>query len=380
MAGGRVVPLGRIEYGAERRGQGQRAVSPPPSESRCLIRTLITDDSDTSALLLKAVLSADGNFEVVGHARDGQEAVRLNEQLQPQLITMDIRMPRMDGFEATRAIMSSRPIPIVVVASSVDDEELKITFRAIEEGALAVLEKLPAPNSAPFEQARRELTATLRAMAEVKVVRRWNRPRTEPAVSAAPRGRSFELLAIGCSTGGPQALQAILGALPHHYPLPIMVVQHIAHGFIGGLVEWLGGGSQLPMVVARDGLPLLPGHVYFAPDDHQLGVVRSPQQGLLAQVVAGAPVDRHLPSVTALFDSVANRCGSRGVGVLLTGMGEDGARGLLRLRQAGGHTLAQDEASSVVWGMPGTAVTMDAVDKVLPLAQIADYLATLVRR
>jgi len=347
-----------------------------------MIRILITEDSEVVALLLKAIFQREADFEVIGHARNGREAVQMAHDLKPDLVTMDIRMPVMDGFDATRMIMSTNPVPIVVISSSVDDEELRITFRAIEEGALAVLEKPHGVGHPDFETIRRELVDTVRAMAEVKVVRRWNRPAAPSAAifetEIGRRHKVYELVAVGSSTGGPQTLQAILSNLPVGFPLPILVVQHIAKGFIGGLVSWLKGTTLLQVKLAEDTGVLEPGTVYFAPDEHHLRAVRRNGR-LVAEVRRGEPVDRHCPSVSELFDSVAACCGERGVGLLLTGMGEDGARGLLQMRQRGAHTVAQDEESCVVFGMPRAAIELGAVEKVAKLAEIPAHLTDLAK-
>lgn len=346
-----------------------------------MIRILITEDSAVVALLLKAIFEHEADFEVVGHARNGREAVELAAQLQPDLITMDIRMPVMDGFEATREIMSTRPVPIVVVSSSVDDEELRITFRAVEEGALAVIEKPRGFTHPDFEQIRRELVTTVRAMAEVKLVRRrrWAAPAPEP-VRGVPEpvtdGRRCDLIAIGSSTGGPQALRVLLAGLPRDLRVPLAVVQHIGRGFIHGLVDWLNSYSGPHCRVAQHGEELLPGQVYFAPDDRHLQVQRI-GPSVVAVLKDAPPVDNIRPSATPLFRSVAACCGGRAAGVVLTGMGADGAEGLLEMRRAGCATLVQDEESSVVYGMPAAACALGAAERVLPLERIAPHLCRL---
>lgn len=341
-----------------------------------MIRILITEDSVVVALLLKAIFEQEADFEVVGQARNGREAVELAARLRPDLITMDIRMPVMDGFEATREIMSTRPVPIVVVSSSVDDEELRITFRAVEEGALSVIEKPRGINHPDFEQIRRELVNTVRAMAEVKLVRRRRWVAPEPArLGTAPPlvTRRCDLIAIGSSTGGPQALRTILAALPVDLPVPLVVVQHIGRGFIQGLVDWLNGYSGPLCRVAQHGEELLPGHVYFAPDDRHLQVQRI-GRSVAAVLKDAPPVDNIRPSATPLFRSVAACCPGRAVGVVLTGMGADGAEGLLEMRRAGCATLVQDEESCVVYGMPAAACALGAAEQVLPLERIAPRL------
>ena len=348
-----------------------------------MLRVLIVEDSDVVSFLLTTIFENETDLKVVGRAKNGLEAVRLNHELKPDVVTMDIRMPVMDGFEATRMIMSSDPVPIVVISSSVDDEELKITFRAIEEGALAVIEKPVGFSNASFESNRLEMLDTVRAMAEVKVIRhRFVKKNVinifETAISKEKK--TYEVIAIGSSTGGPQALHALLASLPIGFPLPIVIAQHMSNGFISGLASWLNSNSLLTVIVAQDQQLLKPGTVYIAPDDYHLLVARN-HNGLLTKLSHDqAPLNGFRPSATPLFNSVAQTCNNQGIGVLLTGMGVDGASGLLTMRQAGSHTLAQDEASSVVYGMPRAAVALGAVDQIVSLNNIAAYLLNLARQ
>lgn len=348
-----------------------------------MIRILIVEDSDVVSLLLKTIFENEPDMQVIGRAKNGREAVRMAYELRPDLITMDIRMPVMDGFEATRLIMATAAAPIVVISSSVDDEELKITFRAIEEGALAVLEKPMGFNHPGFEGMRKEMIDTVRTMAEIKVVRRYHSIPLEGAAifeaAIQQRTKAHEIIAIGCSTGGPQTLQTILSRLPQGFPIPIVITQHISKGFIGGLVSWLQGNTLLEVVLAKDMQKLQPGTVYLAPDHYHLCVERG-SDGLIARLKDDSPVNGFMPSVTVLFKSVADTCRNKSVGVLLTGMGADGAEGLLMLRQTGAHTIVQDEASAVVYGMPGSAIALDAVDQVVLLQNMASYLLSLARK
>ena len=303
-----------------------------------MIRILIVEDSDVVSLLLKTILENEPDMQVIGRAKDGREAVQLAYELKPDLVTMDIRMPVMDGFEATRLIMATAAVPIVVVSSSVDDEELKITFRAIEEGALAVLEKPRGFTHPGFESMRKEMIDTIRAMAEVKVVQCYSPSSREGAAifeaAIQQRTKAYEIIAISCSTGGPQALQTILSLLPQGFPVPIIITQHISRGFVGGLAAWLQGNTLLTVVLAQEGQELHPGVVYLAPDDYNLFIERG-CDGLIARLKDGAEVNGFRPSATVLFKSVAETCRSKSVGVLLTGMGADGAEGLLSMWQTG---------------------------------------------
>lgn len=360
-----------------------------------MIRILIVEDSLVVAMLLKSMLDAETDMEVVGHAKDGREGVKMALELKPDLITMDIRMPNMDGFEATREIMATQPVPIVVVSSSVDDEELKITFHAIGAGALAVLEKPCGPSHPDYAAVRENLLSTLRAMSVVKVVRRERRIRRKlengelaaaqiysgalPASLPKSNGGPFELVAIGCSTGGPQALCEVFQSLPAGFPVPILVVQHISKGFISGLVSWLDSISPLHVKIAEEGEKLLPGKVYLAPDDRHL--LAGQINGQLIATLSNAPaVGQFRPSATPLLQSVSKHCGSKAIGVMLSGMGHDGAAGMKDLHEAQGHTLIQDEESCVVFGMPGSALKLGAVDMVVNLSEIGAYLTKVMKR
>ena len=348
------------------------------------MRILIAEDSDVVAMLLQAMLDDEPDMQVVGRARNGREAVHLVNELRPDLVTMDIRMPEMDGFDATRLIMSTLPTAIVVISSSVDDEELRITFRAIEEGALAVLEKPRGLSHPEFDIIRREIIDTVRAMAEVKLVKRHSlseRPREVDIFERAiPQlTRACEVVAIGISTGGPSALHYLLSSLPVGFPVPVLVTQHIAKGFLGGLVSWLRTGTLLEVKCPVDGEALEAGTIYFAPEDRHLLVQRN-CNGLQARLDKGAPINGFRPSATPMMKSVAEVCAGKGVGVLMTGMGVDGAEGLLSMREKGAHTLAQDEESSVVYGMPGAAIALGAVEQVIRLEKLPAYLTSLAKR
>ena len=343
-----------------------------------MIKVLIVDDSATQRQLLRQVLSLEPEFEVVGEAADGLEAVELCGRLEPDLVTMDIQMPRMNGFEAIRHIMAESPRPIVVLTSSMSDRELGITFKALEQGALMVLGK--PGNLSDSEDNLQKLRDQLKAMAAVKVVgRRRDLTQRHPAPKVArpliaPLTRSkVALVCLGASTGGPPALQAVLKGLnPENFP-PIVVVQHINPGFAKSLASWLNDTTGFLVKLASVGESLQPGRVLLAPEEKHLVVIR----GGRVNLSAGPTVDGHCPSVSALFRSAAEVYGPAAVGVLLTGMGRDGAQGLLEMRQAGAKTIAQDKETSVVWGMPGEAVTLGAAGDVLPLGLVAPRLRAL---
>jgi two-component system chemotaxis response regulator CheB len=310
-------------------------------------------------------------------AKDGVEAVEMAKSLRPDLITMDIWMPKLDGFEATKQIMAEVPTPIVIVSAVVDRSGVEVSMQALRVGALAVARK-PGNAAAPaFEEVSRQLIATVKAMAQVKVVRRWpDRPLLEPRAPASglEARRQHRLIAIAASTGGPAALHRMLSELPANLPVPILVVQHIADGFVNGFATWLNGMSSLRVKVAEQGEPLAPKCVYVAPDDRHLGV--SNRSAVMLSPTP--PIGGFRPSATFLFDSAAKTFGPSVLAVILTGMGRDGVDGLTAVRAAGGTVLAQDEASSVVFGMPGAAVAAGLADSVLPLVAIAPRIAELV--
>ena len=341
-----------------------------------MIRVLVADDSVTARALLVEILRRDPEIRVVGEAKDGAEAVALTQKLRPHLVTMDVRMPRMNGFEATKEIMITAPTPIVLVTASTEARDLEVAMHALRAGAVCVLHKPSGPASPAFEEAARELLTTVKAMAQVKVVRHW-RPAERPGPAPRPADRGgapAALVAVAASTGGPAALQRLLSELPGDFPAPVLVVQHITPGFAAGLAAWLNTACSLHVKVAEHGEPLAPHTAYLAPDGRHLGVL-----GRAAVALADAPpVGGFRPSGTFLFESVARAFGPAVVAVILTGMGEDGVAGLRAVRQAGGRVLAQDEKSSVVFGMPGAAVAAGLADTVLPLDAISARLAQLV--
>jgi len=345
-----------------------------------MIRVLVAEDSLTVRELLVAILESDPEFRVVGQAKNGLEAVELAKELRPDLITMDIHMPMMDGFAATKEIMVAAPAPIIIVSSSSSGREVELSLNALRAGALMVVPKPDDPGSPLFNGRQGQFLAMAKAMADVRVVRRWARSVARAHGPASELGRrrkagAVRLVAVAASTGGPAALQRLLSDLPADFPSPILVVQHIAEGFVDGLAEWLGSGCGLRVKVAADGDPLAPRTVFLAPDGLHLAV----GVGRRVAVVDASPVGGFRPSASFLFESAAARYGPEAGAVVLTGMGCDGAEGLRAVRAAGGYVIAQDAASSVVNGMPQAAVDSGVVDAVLPLEGIAERLVTLVR-
>lgn len=342
------------------------------------IKVLIVEDSPVAREFLAYVLSSDPAIEVVGFARNGAEAVEVARKERPDVITMDIHMPIVDGYEATRRIMETVPTPIVIVSGSTAVNEVAGTFLALERGALAVVRRPPGLNHDAFEAGSRELIQTVKLMSEIKVVRRI-RPAVgvraaAPVTPALRAGGEIKVIAIGASTGGPPVLQRILSRLPRDLPVPLLIVQHIAAGFIRGFTEWLSDASSFPVHIASSGEVPLPGHGYTPPDGLHLGL-DSDARIMLSDL---PPENGLRPAVAHLFRSVAQVLGPGTAGVLLTGMGKDGAKELKMMKDRGAITIAQDEASSVVFGMPGEAVKLGAATYVLPPEGIADLLTSLV--
>jgi two-component system, chemotaxis family, protein-glutamate methylesterase/glutaminase len=341
------------------------------------IRVLVVDDSPTYRLLLAAILRADPELEVVGQAVDGAEAVEMVKRLRPDIVTMDVQMPRLDGFAATKRIMVETPTPILIT-TSVDPRALSVSLEAVRVGALAVQAKPGDPLGLGFDEEAQEFVRQVKAMARVKVVRHFEpepvRPAVPPSSSAAALYRSpAEVVAIAASTGGPAAIHRILTTLTADFPLPILLVQHIARGFSPGFAEWLDKACPLRVKLAENGEPLQPSTVYVAIDDHHLGLSTARH----IQLSTAPPVGGFRPSGTVLFESVAHAYGSQALAVILTGMGRDGVEGLRAVRQAGGRTIAESEESAVVYGMPAAAVNAGLADFILPLDQICLALAEL---
>lgn len=335
------------------------------------IRVLLVEDSPSQLQLLRSYLDATPDLVVVGTAINGRDAVQSTLRLHPHVVAMDIHLPVFDGYEATRQIMQQRPTPIVLFSSSTGDAEQR-AMAALAAGALAVVRKPSGPADPASAADRDHLIRTLRLMAGVKVVTR-HPPRLTPK-RIDQVNREYAILAIAASTGGPAALQTILRDLGSSFPLPIVIAQHVTSGFMQAFADWLAGTISLPVHVVEQETPILPGRVYLPRDDHHLELT----QYHVVDIKKNTPADRYCPSADRLFSSVARHYGARAIGVILTGMGDDGAQGLLELARAGGTTFGQDEASCVVYGMPKMAKVRGAVHHELPLEQLGMAVAAVL--
>jgi two-component system, chemotaxis family, protein-glutamate methylesterase/glutaminase len=340
------------------------------------IRVVIADDSLVAREMLSTILSSDPDIDVVGLANNGAEAVDLVERLRPDLVTMDIHMPRMNGLEATEKIMAFSPTPILVVSSSVHGEGIGLAFDALTLGALEVIKKPEPRDWADLERIGSEVLRKVKFLSRVKVIthirgRHTRREELAPGAPAMPSGRS--LVAIGSSTGGPSALLTVFEQLPANFPVPILVAQHIADGFVPGLVSWLDASCNIKITGAEEGITPEPGTVYISPTG--VNIALDGKQIALKKPTAG---QLYIPSADTLFESVARAYGKRAVGVILTGMGADGASGLKQLHGRGAATIAQDEETCTVFGMPRAAIEMGAADQVLPIQAIGASIAALI--
>ena len=339
-----------------------------------VIRVLIVDDSELVQAVLRSILGSDPGLEVVGSALNGHQAFELTRTLRPDVIVMDINMPELGGLGATEKIMAYHPTPILVLTSM---DRAEVAFEALSRGALEVIEKPELD-----DEKCRELISRIKLSAGVRVVTHIAGRRNvaellgsadpEPRASVRARvptngrGRPGCVIGIGSSTGGPQVLGELCRALPADFPASILVVQHIADGFVPVLTNWLDGSSRIRVKEAEDGEALEPGVAYIAPSNAHLRLA-----GGRVSLDDGPPMGGHRPAVDALLSSIASCCGKDGVGIILSGMGRDGARGLKEIHQAGGFTMAQDQETCVVYGMPRAAVELDGVSRVLDPQGIA---------
>lgn len=351
----------------------------PPSVSKDVpITVLVVDDSAVALLHLVHLLESDPKIRVIGTVTTGQDALDFLRQQSPNAILMDLHMPGMDGFEATRRIMETKPVPIIICTAATDTTQVALSFRSLEAGAIACVAKPVGSEHADFSVMAENLRQTVKLMSEVKVVRRWPRPLSAPTKAVTrpddnrATTRGLRIIGIGASTGGPPVLQTILAGLPKDFPVPVLVVQHITQGFLPGLAEWLNQTTGLQIHIAAYGCTPLPGHVYLAPDGYHMKLNASGRIVLTKE----AQENGLRPSVSHLFRSLAEVCAADAVGVLLTGMGKDGAAELKEMKDRGATTIAQDRESSVVHGMPGEAIALGGATHILSADKIANFLRT----
>jgi two-component system chemotaxis response regulator CheB len=342
------------------------------------IRVLVVDDSSLARAMLRSILEDDGGFEVIGEAVNGRDAVDLCRRLMPDLVTMDLEMPVMGGLEAIEEIMGAKAVPILVVSGVADAQK---AYTAVSHGAIEVIPK-PSMSTADVER----FTDMARLVAKIPVITHMRRRQKSPSGSAAAEVAAAQpplagaidsrIVAIASSTGGPQALAHLLAKLPIGFPHPVVVAQHISDGFAQGMADWLAGISALPVRIGREGELLTPGTVYISPSEGNMTVTGSRRIALASRTADQV----YRPSCDALLNSVATIAGNRSVGIILTGMGRDGVAGMEAISRVGGLTLAQDEASSVIFGMNAVAIEKGWVSKVLPLDALANAMCALVPR
>ncbi len=350
-----------------------------------MVRVLIVDDSIVAQKLLNHIYSQDKEIQVVGIANNGAEAVELTLRNKPDVISMDLQMPEMDGYETTRRIMETRPTPIVVVSGTTNTKEISVVFKIIEAGALTAVNRPPAPTHPDFDRLSLDLRVTIKLMAAIKVEKKiakkerfaknglLSNPVSEN-IGTRYNNADVRLIAIGASTGGPGAIQKILFGLPKNLRVPILIIQHIAYGFINGFAEWLTSTTGFTVKVAYNNEYISAGIAYLSPDGFNLGVDITGKRILCVK----CKDDLGISSVSHLFENVAKVIGGNAVGVILSGMGNDGAKELKLMREQGSVTIAQDSESCVVFGMPNEAIQLGGAVMILPVDKIAATLISLI--
>lgn len=337
-------------------------------------RILLVDDSQIAIETLSRLISSTPDLEVAGKFKDGGEALNSINLINPDICSLDFYMPKMDGLELTSKIMEIHPVPILIVSSKLDMKNSQAIFPLLEAGALDCIEKPQTQD--PTQPSAMSYLEKLRILSKVMVLRKRSFKAATALPTAPPiiRAGGYAAIVIGSSTGGPTALLTILRKLPKNFPLPIVCVQHISKGFLKGLVEWLDSQCQLNIKIGNEGEMILPGHVYFPQEDTHLELGINNE----INIKYTPPVNGHRPSIDVTMSSFAKRFGKQAVGVILTGMGLDGAAGILQINKEGGATVAQSEQTCVVFGMPKVAIEKGGVDNILDIDKISDYLQKLV--
>ncbi len=357
-----------------------------------VIRVLVVDDSALVRQLLTEILNADPDIEVVGTANDPYQAREKIKKLNPDVLTLDVEMPRMDGVTFLKNLMRLRPMPVVMV-STLTEQGAEVTLQALALGAVDFVAKPKIDLANTLENYSQDIINKVKTAAVVNIHALGQKPQSRldvtekltadaviekmPGPKATHLKTTEKLIAIGASTGGTEAIKAILSHMPADSPA-IVITQHIPATFSHAFADRVNGVSAMEVCEAQDGQQILPGHAYIAPGDQHLLVERSGAR-YYCRLNEGPPVSRHKPSVDVLFRSVAQNVGPNAIGIMLTGMGDDGAKGMLEMKESGAYNFVQDEKSSVVWGMPGQAVKIGATTEQVPLSQIADKLQSLVK-
>lgn len=360
---------------------------------KIMIKVLLVEDSPVAVTILKRIIDSADDLSLVGTARTGVEALELIPKVKPDIICTDLMMPKMNGLELTQKVMETTPKPILVISACVQDEDKNNVFELLNAGAVDVFPKPKGGTLEDYESIRDKLIAKIRVLAGVKVFTKRSGntssslkltdPMFKPISvntppikndTTIPTNKTIQAVAIAASTGGPQAFQQVLMGIPANFPVPIFCVQHISSGFLQGFIDWLQNYSRLKILIAKTGEKPQVGNIYFPPDRLHLKIDK---QG---RFYCGddIPVDSHCPSATVLFQTIADYYKSSAIGVLMTGMGRDGAKGLFDLKQRGAYTIAQDEATSVVFGMPQEAIKLGGAKTILPVAEITPRLLKLV--
>ncbi|MDX2105249.1 MAG: chemotaxis-specific protein-glutamate methyltransferase CheB [Candidatus Melainabacteria bacterium] len=346
------------------------------------IKVHVVEDSLVVQKLLVNILESDPDIKVVGVSESAEHALESISNLKPDLITVDIQLPKMNGLALTQEIMSRDPIPIVVVSGTSEKKDVAKAFDLIEAGALAAIEKPVGFGHSDYQRLAQHFISTVKTMSEVKLVKRrtpltYKKIKENQNTTSTQIKSQFEIIVIGASTGGPSVIQTILKDLPANYPLPIVIAQHIAPGFLSGLVQWLIRTTGKSVEIAQDNEKLKPGTIYLCPEGRQTGF--APRQTF--KILQIDHPSNLAPSVSYLFQSACDTFGKKAVAVLLTGMGQDGANEMRLIKEAGGTTIAQDAESCVVHGMPGEAIKIGAVDKddILPACKIGSKLRELAQ-
>ncbi len=350
------------------------------------IKVFLVEDSPVALTILQRVLSSNSAIQIVGTAKNGLIALEEIPSLKPNIVCTDLLMGKMDGLELTKQLMAIYPVPILVISQVVTDNDTKKIGQLLEAGVLDVFPKPKTGFIQDYEKQKDELVQKIKLLSGVKVFSKSNKSVSVPKVenvkpikvtfnhNAASSIKKYKIVTIGVSTGGPKALRTIFKTLPQNFPLPIVCVQHISEGFLNSLINWLNLDSLLKIKIAENGELVSAGTVYFAPEKYHLEL---DNQGRLIYSDA-PPINNHRPAVTHTFNCIAKFYGQNTIAILLTGMGRDGVVGMENLYHKGAMTIAQDKASSIIFGMPQEAIKLGVVKKVVPLHQISTVLMDLV--